>query len=138
MEVEKICELDDVEYKQRVIELVLRTSDGIGRNLWPTTPSKVKCPNSVALRKYMKSWFPDWSRKMWPWDEAVKLYNLEHDYDFFYSWLAYKELERLYPLACKQYTTRYQKRWESGMCFAPRDWRIKDRGRQPEINFDLL
>lgn len=135
-EVSQICDISGIEYKQAVIELVLRTSDGIGRNLWPTAPSKVKCPVSVDLKRYMTKWFPFWRSGLWSWSEAIKLFRLENEYDFFYAWLAHTELERLDPLACRKYATRYQSRIDLQRTFIMTDWK-KDRGMQPEINFNI-
>jgi hypothetical protein len=86
-----------MEYKRGVVEVILRSSDGLGRNLWPTAPRKIKCPRSDALSVYMRTWFPYWRSRMWTWDEAIGLFGLEHDYDFFYAFLAHKELEKRNP-----------------------------------------
>ena len=135
--VSEICEISDIEYKRDVIELVLMTSDGLGRKLWTTMPSKVKCPVCDEIKRYLTQWFPFYRSGLWTWDEAVRLFQLEHDYDFFYAWLAHTELARLYPKACMKYAGRYQSRIDSHRTFRGNDWR-KDRGMQPDINFNTI
>jgi len=131
-----VCEISDIDSKRRFIEMILRTSDGLGRGLWKGVPSKVKCPFTEDMRRYLQAWFPDYKSELWTWDEAVHLFGLEHDYDFFYAYNAHKELERINPKECKQYITRYRSRWDSGLTFTKGcDWKSKERGRQPDINF---
>ena len=121
-QVSQICQIPDMDHKRSIIELVLRTSDGIGRNLWPTAPRKVKCPVSVELSGYLRKWFPDWWCGLWSWDEAVHLFKLKHDYDFFYACLAYKELCETDPIGCRKYATRYQYRWNNQLLYPRRYW----------------
>ena len=134
--VAQYCEIPDMEYKQGVMELVLRTSDGLGRNLWPTIPSEVRCPLSAKIRRYLKTWFMDWKMGLWTWDEAVSLFKLENDYDFFYAYLGHKELERIDPVGCRRYATRFQSRWEKQWTYKGQYWdgiwRIT-----PKINFQV-
>ena len=132
-QVASVCELKDVAYKQSVIELVLRTTDGIGRGLWPMT-KKLQCPNPKGIKKYLKTWFPDWTPGQWSFEEAISLFGLEHNYDFFYAYLAHTELARLHPLECKKYLSRYHSRWNLHILFKERDWKY-GRGAQPEIIF---
>lgn len=122
-------------YKKGVIDIVLRTSDGIGRGLLAVTPNTVRCPYSSELMNYLKAWFPDWGRKLWTWDEAVRLFRLEYDYDFFYAFLAHQELASVNPKACSKYLARYRSRWEYGSTFPKKDW-VGERGKIPEIKFE--
>lgn len=128
-----ICEITNITFKQSIIELVLRTTDGMGRGLWPTT-KKLSCPQPVGIKKYLQTWFPDWTSGQWPFEEAIRLFGLEHNYDFFYAYLAHTELALLHPLECKKYLSRYQSRWNLHTLFKPRDWK-NGRGAQPEIIF---
>lgn len=127
------CEIKDIAYKQAIIELVLRTSDGIGRGLWPMT-KKLQCPQPKGIKTYLKTWFPDWHSSIWTFEEAISLFRLEHDYDFYYAFLAHTELARLHPLSCKKYLSRFQSRWKLHILFKPRDWKY-GRDAQPEIKF---
>lgn len=129
-----VCELTDIDYKRSIVELVMRTKDGIGRGLWPYRSTQ-KCPNTKDIRKYLKLWFPYFNNRFWTFDEAVRLFQLEHDYDFFYAWLAHEELARINPKACRQYLQRYKSRWELGWTFRGSDWTVKDRGMIPDIIF---
>lgn len=129
------CGYIGIRYPRMVIELVLRSSDGIGRRLWPTTPRRIKCPVRDKIRGFLGSWFPDYYTKYWPFAEAVTLFRLEHDYDFFYAYLAWQDLCEVDPLACKQYLVRYQSRYKRGVVLENFYWR-KERSRQPIIQFD--
>lgn len=130
----EVCEITDMEYKRGVTELVLRTSDGIGRGLWITAPQKVKCPFTAKIKKYMRTWFPDFGSRMWTFDEAVGLFGLEHDYDFFYAWLAHDELSRMNPAACSRYATLYRQWWERRSLYPRYKWH-GSIGIAPEIEF---
>lgn len=129
-----LCELPDMDYKCSMIELVLRTRDGMGRGLWPYR-SSLKCPETDDIKRYLKQWFPYYRPGMWTFDEAVRLFDLEHDYDFYYAWLAHNELAKINPKACRQYIQRYHSRWALGRTFRGIDWSVKDRGMIPDINF---
>lgn len=133
--VSDVCMIPDMDYKRDVISLVMRTDDGMGRGLW--YGNRVRCPMSAELKRYMTVWFPYWRTKMWTWDEAVSLFRLEKNYDFFYAYLAHQELGRENPQACSQYLTRYKSRWETKMVFPKKDW-VGDRGRMPKIEFNDL
>jgi hypothetical protein len=96
----------------------------------------VKCPVNGDVKTFMLKWFPDFKMKLWTWDEAVRLFGFEKDTDFFYAYLAYKELCQVQPTACSKYLARYTGRWESGRTYKARDWTIKVRGIFPEIRFE--
>lgn len=132
--VSSVCGIPGIDYKRSIMEIVLRTTDGIGRGLWLSRKT-LKCPDSADIRKYIKLWFPYFKSHLWTFDEAVHLFGLEYDYDFFYAWLAHNELARINPKACRQYLQRYLSRWELGWTFHGRDWTVKDRGRIPKIEF---
>ena len=127
-----------MDYMRGVTELVLRTSDGLGRGLWGNSPHGVKCPVNGDVKAFMLKWFPDFKIKLWTWDEAVRLFGFEKDTDFFYAYLAYKELCQVQPTACSKYLARYTGRWESGRTYKACDWTVKVRGIFPEIKFEEL
>ena len=131
--VKEVCNFPNMEYKRGVVELVLRTSDGIGRNLWATDPQKVKSPVTSKIRAFIRLWFPDVDSK-WTFDESVSLFCLEYDYDMFYAYLAYQELCRVNPVECRKYLTRYQSRWKTGAYYRRCEW-SGSRNIMPEINF---
>ena len=121
-DIASVCGITNIDYKRGVVEIVLRTPDGMGRNLWPTAPSKLRCPRFDAIVAYLKTWFPLWTNRLWTWDEAVSLFRLDHDYDFYYAFLAHKELERTNTTACKKYLQRYKSRWEGKYLFSRKYW----------------
>jgi hypothetical protein len=133
----QVCMVSDIEYKRDVISLVTRTSDGMGRNLWPTRPDKVKCPQSNEIKNYLYIWFPYWRTRMWTWEEAVSLFRLENNYDFFYAFYAHQELGMTNPTACREYLQLYRLRWDKNMTYPRYDW-VGDRGRMPKIEFNDL
>ena len=135
METSDICELPGMEYKSSITELVLRTSDGIGRGLWPTTPYKVKCPCFDKIKRYLVEWFPFYRTGLWSWDDAVSLMGLRPKYDFFYAYLAHQELAITDPVGCRKYTTRYQSRWEKCATYPRRYW-LGAWGIAPKIVFE--
>jgi len=114
------CEINDIDYIGAVVELVMRTKDGIGRGLWRAVD--VPCPESRELHVYMHKWFPYWGTHMWTWREAVSMFRLEHDYDFFYAMLAHKEFARQQPVACRRYATRFRSRWDKQLDLPYSEW----------------
>lgn len=128
------CNITNIGYKQGVVEVVLRTSDGIGRGLWSTLHIDSFCPRTDALVAYLRTWFPHWSSRLWSWDEAIGLFGLEHAYDFFYAYHAHKELERIDPDGCRKYLQRYQSRWKNQQIFSRKYW-LGCQRIAPEINF---
>lgn len=117
-----------------VVELALRASDGISFGLWPTDPSKIHCPYSAALKRFLKMWFPDYRPSLWGYSESVRLFGLERDYDFFYFYLAWEELKKANRDGCVRYSTRYISRYKGGYLMGPVFWTGK-RGLIPEIKF---
>lgn len=130
-----VCELRDMDRKKGIVELVLRSSDGIGRGLWVNTRKPVRCPLTSKTLHFVKEWFPDWTKNLWPFDEVVKLFRLEHDYDLFYAALAYEEQASLFPDAYKKYATRYHTIWKN-QAVHPRHYWISGHGITPIIKFE--
>ena len=136
---DEVCRLFYFKYGRSfavsIFELYVKSSDGIGCGLWRRgRMSDPSCPKFRGLDKYVKTWFPDYSPTLWSWDEVTALFRLERRYDLCYAYLAYSDLEKVDALACRQYWTRYQSRWESGIMFLKKDW-VGERGRQPVIRF---
>lgn len=107
-------ELEIEEVRLRLLSLVLKTPDGLGRGLWCKYPSEVKCPVTVEIRKFLRLWFPNY-QVYGSEDDAIKLFGLDRESDFFYAWLAWKELEKKEPLQCERYVLRYAK-WYKNFC----------------------
>lgn len=102
------CGFSYMSYKRRVIELVLRTTDGLGRGLWKAKPENILCPRKKAISDFVQDWFPFYKEDRYKFDEAVKFLGFDYDYDVFYAWLAWTELQRLYPTDCQRYQRRYK------------------------------
>ena len=101
------CGFRFIPYKQRVIELVLRTTDGIGRGLWKAKPEKIQCPRNKDINAFVQLWFPYFRRDRYDFDEAIKFLGFDYDYDVFYAFLAWTELQRLHPKECLHYQRRF-------------------------------
>lgn len=129
-----VCDIKDIETKKGIVEHVFKASDGIGRGLWASTRKVECCPFTSKTKAFLKMWFPDWTKNLWPWDEAVRLFRLEHDYDMFYAALAYEEQARIYPDAYRKYATRYQTIWNN-QAVHPRHYWLGNYGIVPPINF---
>ena len=133
-QVKDTCGFSHLRYKRCVMELYLRSSDGIGCGLWKDKGVNPSCPVSSELRKFLLTWVPFTNRGEWTWDESVSLFELEHDYDFFYAFLAYKELARKEPAACRRYVDVYRSRMKNG-CLLPRAKWLGSQGKVPKIEF---
>lgn len=127
----KACKMKNMSYKASVIELVLRTSDGIGCGLWTGYPYLQKCPVSVDLCVFLQQWIPDYNYRTWDYDKTLRLLGLEYDYDFFYFWMAWEELSRRNPAGCSRFLTIFYSRYTKRMFMKPYTW----RNIFPEIDF---
>ena len=68
-------------------------------------------------------------------DEAVKMFRFENDYDFFYFYLAWEELSRRNPRECSRYASIYMKRYNEGSFLVKANWFGKTKGIVPKIDF---
>lgn len=116
------CCVGNYFYKLRLLLLVLGTSDGFGLGLWAVSPDELKSPLTHDLRTFLQTWFPDY-RRFGTIDEAIHEFGLERDCDFFYCWLAYKELQKKSPKVCGNYATLYQRWYEIGARKKPYEFR---------------
>lgn len=129
---EKVLDESNVRthrYKLRYLLLVSATSDAIGQGMWDIDPSEVKSPRTLELKAYIDTFFPD-HKKYGSLDDAIRLFGFERDCDFFYCFLAYKELQKRNPKGCRLYSTKYQKWYGLGSDIR----RCKWRRVQPEID----
>lgn len=129
---DEVCGIKDADFKAGVMELVMRTQDGIGRGLW--RDNGATCPLHADTERLLREWFPSYLSTVWTWEEATQLFGLEHGYDFFYAWLAYRELQRTNPHECSRYGTVYHLRWKRGEYYPRYRW-IGVQGIVPSINF---
>ena len=97
-------------YKLDMLRLVLGTSDGFGLGVWTIMPQDIKTPLSDETRGFLRTFFPDYTilKDVYA---AIHLFGFENDYDFFYAFLAYKELCRRDPEGCSFLATIYTKRY---------------------------
>lgn len=107
------CGVGDYFYKLRLLLMIAATSDGFGLGLWSVDPSELKSPLTTDLRTFLSTFFPDY-RRLGSVDEAIHLFGLERDCDFFYAWLGYKELQKRNPKVCNALATTYLRWYEIG------------------------
>ena len=119
--------------KERLLRLILGASDGLGRGVWTTTPSKVQTPLTGDVFAFLRTFWPDY-RKYRDIDGAIRLFGFEKEYDMFYAALAYRELQRTNPKGCHKLATLFQKRYDEANFLTWKNW-AGSRGILPEINF---
>lgn len=132
--VAQACNIKEISFKGSVAELVLRTSDGIGRSVWGNISRGVKSPFKRAIEIFVAQWFPYWNPNVWSLREVAALMRMEHNYDIFYAWLAYNDLLEANYDACKHYEKKYQT-WFENADLRPRYAWCGSRGVLPEIKF---
>ena len=118
------------QYKASVIEIVLRTSDGIGLGLWKNYKAGVKCPRRKEIKDFLKMWIADFCKE-WDFDETIRWFGFDADVDFFYFWLAWTALARRKPRECSKLTTVFYSRYNDRYIIPWRFW----RHYLPEIDF---
>lgn len=116
------CGVGDYFYKLRLLLMIAATSDGFGLGLWSDDLSKLKSPLTTDLRTFLSTFFPDY-RRLGSVDEAIHLFGFERDCDFFYAWLAYKELQKSNPKVCSEFATTYLRWYEIGARKKPFEFR---------------
>lgn len=124
------CYVGQFFYKLRLLLLALGTGDGFGLNLWEIPKEQLQCPLADGLRDFIQTWFPDY-RRIGSLDDAIRLFGLSGECDFFYAWLGYKELQKRNPKECSLYATRYQTWYDLGSRMKKYRW----NGIQPKIPF---
>ena len=116
------CGVVDYFYKLRLLLMIAATSDGFGLGLWNVDPSELKSPLTTDLRTFLATFFPDYKR-YGNSDDAINLFGFERDCDFFYAWLAYKELQKRNPKVCSKFATTYLRWYEIGARKKPFEFR---------------
>lgn len=124
------CGIGQYFYKLRFLLMVLGAGDGFGFNIWEMPNERLLCPITDGVRYFLNTWFPDYKRIGWI-DEAIRLFRLNGDCDFFYAWLGYKELQKRNPQGCSAYATAYLRWYGNGELKKPSKWRKV----QPKIEF---
>ena len=105
------CCVGNYDYKLRLLLMIAAVSDGFGLGLWSVDPSELKSPLTTDLRTFLATFFSDYKR-YGNSDDAIHLFGFERDCDFFYAYLAYKELQKRNPKVCSEFATTYI-RWYS-------------------------
>ena len=118
------------KYKINVIEIVLRTSDGIGRCLWGNGKANVKSPNRKEITAFLKMWINDYKRS-WGFDNVVLWFGFEKDTDFFYFYLAWQFMARRKPKACSRFATVFYSRYDTRHIVPLSQW----KNYLPDIDF---
>lgn len=107
--------------KRALLNIVLASSDGMGRGIWSVDKRRMKCPQTDSASQLMRTYWPDYCR-YGSWDDAVSLFGFESDSDFFYAALAYEELQRERPNECKRLAYVYQKRYKNQTFLKAKYW----------------
>lgn len=115
------CCVGNYDYKLRLLLLVLATCDGFGIGLWSVSPEDLKSPLTHDLRTFLQTWFPDY-RRFGTVDDAIGLF-FDRACDFFYCYLAYKELQKKKPKECGEFATTYRRWYETGVIKKPYQFR---------------
>ena len=105
------CCVGNYDYKLRLLLMIAATSDGFGLGLWSVDPSELKSPLITDLRTFLATFFPDYKR-YGNSDDAIHLFGFDRDCDFFYAFLAYKELQKKKPKECSEFATTYLRWYE--------------------------
>lgn len=116
------CCVGNYLYKLRLFLQILACSDGFSLGLWSVDPSELRCPITHDLRVFLQTWFPDY-RTFGNIDDAIRLFGFERDYDFFYAYLGYKELQKRNPKECSGYATKYLNWYENATIKKACEWR---------------
>lgn len=116
------CGVGYYEYKLRLFLMILMSADGIGIGLWGVDPSGLKCPHTNDLRTFLSTWWPDF-RRFGSMDDAIHEFGFERDCDFFYCYLAYKELQKRNPKVCSEFATTYIRWYALGVRKKPYQFR---------------
>lgn len=103
------CSVGDFFYKLRLLLMIFGASGGFSLRLWVVDPSELKSPITSDLRTFLSTFFPDY-RRFGTVDDAINKFGFDRDSDFFYAFLAYKELQKRNPKACSEFATTYL-RW---------------------------
>lgn len=138
--IDRLCsEFDFGEqgYRGRMIDMALRTKDGVGKGLWSIPDGyKVLCPISPEMSKFAQIWLPEYKKQKkaayyLTYDEAISLYEFDNETDFLYAYFGWKELCKTNPTACGLYAAKYPAWYKIGAIKFPCEW----REIQPEIVF---
>lgn len=119
--------------QERLLRLVLGTSDGFGMGVWTIMTCDLKCPLTKPVMSLLRTFFPDYV-KLHDIDAAINLFGFERDTDFFYAALAYDELQRRKPKECSRLATVFQKRYNEGNQLSFKYWG-GNKAILPKIDF---
>lgn len=137
----------DRKFRGRMLDVVFRTADGIGKGLWSVPDGyKVLCPVNQEIKEFLATWVPEYKAygrganvyksrgsdgSLFTFDEAVSFYEFEEESDFLYAFLGWQELCKRKPYECGVYIAKYQVWYNRGVYKKPYEW----RNIQPEIDF---
>ena len=119
------------EWKIRMLLMVLATPDGFGQGVWEIDTREIYCPVTPDVRLFISTFFPNYT-DFGTADEAIHLFGFDSDYELYYAYLGYKELQRTDPQRCKTFATVYHRAYEHD------DYRIPSRWKRfiPEEKFN--
>lgn len=83
--------------------------------------TECRCPCDKRVSGFMSMLFPEYKR-YGTFDDSVSLFGFENDIDFFYAYLAYKDLEARKPDECRRLMTTYTNWYRNGQEFNYSYW----------------
>lgn len=104
---------------------ILSSSDSLGQGVWAIPPHELKCPLIEDLQKFIRIWIPNW-KQLGTMDDCIRVWGFEgREFDFFYLFLAYKELKHNKPVECAQYEAFYKSMYERGIYHTEAYWKAR-------------
>lgn len=104
-----VKDIYNIEYKNeraQVMAVVMMSEGGIGMNLRKPC-GELRCPYIPSTRKFMQFLIGDEFRHS-EFQDLTKIF-FDDELDFFYAYLAWEELKRLYPMQMAKLTDRYSR-----------------------------
>jgi len=92
-------------FNLRLALIVLSAYDGIGQAIWDWYPFDLECPLSSDVEAFLGHFWPDW-RRYGEIDDCIAVFGMGAT-GFFYSWLAWRDLEESHPDECRRYVKLY-------------------------------
>ena len=124
-------DIDSLNYRIRLLFMILVTSDGFGLGLWPDDTDEVRCPLTDDSRRFLETWFPD-AKRYGSYDKCVHEFGFDKDHFFWYAYLGFRALEKVEPDKCAYLTKRYQRWYKNDVRVERRYW----IALLPDIHFE--
>lgn len=120
--------------KERLLRMVLGTSDGFGKGIWSVGDTDLKCPLTKDVLSLLRTFYPDYLMNR-DRDNIVRQFGFDRDCDLFYAALAYKELCGRNPSGCLRLERLFNKRYRECNILKAKYWSGTD-AILPEISLE--